>query len=383
MTSLVPGGPGGMGGQKSEDPIYASPTVSRRLVFSIIAAGAILQTIYWAAVGRGLVPVGLREPGLILIAWTVIFGMLAIAIRSFASLRTLLAARQAQHRATLDQMEQLEAHNEMLQALAHSTDVTVAFQVLARRVARIVPCDRVGLALLTEGGQEFQTYTARVTEPERRARPRVDLTFSLERTHIGQVVRTRQPLIVNDFAEHAAGYLDANVLHQAGFQSGMVMPLISRNAALGTLNVVSRVTNAFTDEHRAALVPIAEILAVAYVAQHLQQALARFKTTETMADLTLSIASDIQSALQTIIGHCDLLDRGYPDPALQRDVAVITRQAQRIQDLLESMRTAAEARLREVSEQVRSDPAASDVIAAETRTGSAGTPGMRAPQGKA
>ena len=53
-----------------------------------------------------------------------------------------------------------------------------------------------------------------------------------------------------------------------------------------------------------------------------------------MSELTLSIAAEINSALQTIIGHCDLLERGYPDPNLQRDLATVVRQAQRIAELL-------------------------------------------------
>lgn len=323
------------------------------LMLALIAGGAVLQLALWLLAGRGIVPERLLAPGLIALSWATILALGLLGASRFSYLRNTIHTRESEHRATLDQVEQLEAHNEMLQALARSTDVTLAFQALARRVARIVPCDRVGLALLKDGGQEFQTYTARVAEPERRTRPRVDLEFNLDRTHIGHVVRTCKPLIVDSFSEQAPDFLDANVLHQTGFQSGMVLPLVSKNKAVGTLNVVSRAKSAFTQEHVDALEPIAEILAVAYVAQQLQQAVARFRTMEAMAELTLSIASEIQSALQTIIGHCDLLERGYPDPALQRDVVVITRQAQRIQDLLENMRTAAQDRLREVAEQVQ------------------------------
>ena len=354
MSSPAPRGPAGNG--------------AKGTVTALIAAGAVLQLALWFAASRGLVSEALLAPGLIALSWALLLALGLMGASRFSYLRQAIDTRESEHKATLDQVEQLEAHNEMLQALARSTDVTLAFQALARRVARIVPCDRVGLALLKDGGQEFQTYTARVTEPERRTRPRVDLEFNLDRTHIGHVVRTCQPLIINSFSDQAAEFLDANVLHQTGFQSGMVLPLISKSRAVGTLNVVSRAKSAFTDEHRAALEPIAEILAVAYVAQQLQQALARFRTMEAMAELTLSIASEIQSALQTIIGHCDLLERGYPDPALQRDVAVITRQAQRIQDLLESMRTAAQERLREVAEQVQGGMPASPETLSEATT---------------
>ncbi len=356
----------GLDWQEPAAPVAGRPAVSGG-VTALIVAAALLQLALWLAATRGLVTPSVLAPGLIALSWLSILVLGLLGASRFTYLRRAIDTRESAHRETLDQIQQLEAHNEMLQALARSTDVTLAFQALARRVARIVPCDRVGLALLKEGGQEFQTYTARVTEPERRTRPRVDLAFSLDRTHIGHVVRTCRPLIVDSFSDQAADFLDANVLHQAGFQSGLVLPLISKNRAVGTLNVVSRAKGAFTDEHRAALEPIAEILAVAHVAQQLQQAVARFRTMEAMAELTLSIASEIQSALQTIIGHCELLEHGYPDAALQRDVAVITRQAQRIQDLLENMRTGAQDRLREVAQQVQGGiPSSPEAFSEET-----------------
>jgi nitrogen-specific signal transduction histidine kinase len=69
---------------------------------------------------------------------------------------------------------------------------------------------------------------------------------------------------------------------------------------------------------------------------------------EAMSEMTLSIAAEINSALQTIIGHCDLLERGYPDPNLQRDLVTVVRQAQRIEGLLGKMRAAAHERMKEV-----------------------------------
>lgn len=339
---------------------------SRAAIFTLVLAGAAAQIGLWFAFDRGAVDPPVFAAATLLGTWALVLAFCLLAARYIASLQTQVDDRDRLHRETVAQVQQLEAHNEMLQTLARSTDVTLAFHALARRIARIVPCDRVGLALLKEGGQEFQTYTARVTEPERRAKPRVDLEFNLERTHIGQVVRSGRPLIVDSFGAQAADYLDANVLHQTGFQSGLVLPLLSKSVAVGTLNVVSRREKAFGPDHVAALEPIAEILAVAYVAQQLQQSVARFRTMEAMAELTLSIASEIQSALQTIIGHCDLLDRAHSDPALHRDVAVITRQALRIQDLLERMRVAAQERLREIAEKVQSGMPADAPALSET-----------------
>ena len=108
------------------------------------------------------------------------------------------------------------------------------------RIAGLVRCDRVGLALLTETGQEFETFTARVQEDERRNRPRPDVVFSVDSTAIGMVVRTLEPLLINDIAQADADLLDVNVLLTAGFKSALMLPLVSSGRGVGTLNLVSR-----------------------------------------------------------------------------------------------------------------------------------------------
>jgi transcriptional regulator with GAF, ATPase, and Fis domain len=248
----------------------------------------------------------------------------------------------------------------MLDIIARSIDVPLAFQALADRVARLVPCDRVGLALLSEDGREFQTYTARVQHEERRARPRPEIVFKVERTILGGVVRSQEPMIISDIRESAPDYLDANILLTSGFQSAVLVPLVSRGRAVGTLNIVARRSNAFTQAHAESLQPIAEILAVAWVAQQLHMTLGKHRTMEVMSELTLAVAAEINSALQTIIGHCDLLQRGQTDPALLRDLQTITGQAQRIASLLDKMRAAAKERLSEMTHTINQEGALSE-----------------------
>jgi len=157
---------------------------------------------------------------------------------------------------------------------------------------------------------------------------------------------------VNDISQSAVDFLDFNVLHTSGFGSALIVPLVSKDRVVGTLNLVSRTKHAYTQEHVHAIQPIAEIFAVAIIAQQLQVSLGKYRSMEAMSELTLSIAAEINSALQTIIGHCDLLERGYPDPDLQRDLATIVRQAQRIAGLLERMRGASQDRLKRVADAV-------------------------------
>ena len=316
------------------------------VIWGLIAVFGVVQAVAWTLAGG--VP---RRPGVlvqVVTAWIVMLILASLATRRLGTMAQRIHAQDVTHRETMSEIEQLQTQNAMLEIIARSVDVTLAFQALASRIARIVPCDRVGLALLTENGDEFQTYTARVKETERRSRPRPEIVFKVDKTILGSVVRSREALIVSDIGAAASDFLDANILHTSGFGSAMIMPLVSKGRAVGTLNLVQRARNAYRPEHVSALQPIAEIFAVAVIAQQLQVALGKYRSMEAMAELTLSVAADINSALQTIIGHCDLLERGYPDPSLQRDLATVVRQAQRIEGLLVKMRTAAHERMKAV-----------------------------------
>lgn len=317
------------------------------VIWGLVAAFGVIQAVAWTLEG-GIPrrPLALVQ---VIAAWCVMLVLAWLASRRIETLSNRLTQKERAHLSTLDEIEQLQMQNAMLQIVARSVDVPLAFQALASRLVRIVPCDRAGLALLSENGQEFQTYTARVTEGERRSRPRPEVTFKVETTAIGFVVRAGEPLLLNDMREAAPEFLDANVLLSAGFQSALILPLVSKGRTVGTLNVVSRKKDAFNESHINALRPIAEIFAVACVAQQLQMLIGKYRTIEAMSDHTLTVASEINGALQTIVGHCDLLERSYPDPQLHNDLATVVRQAQRIADLLEKMRTAAHDRLREAA----------------------------------
>jgi signal transduction protein with GAF and PtsI domain len=313
----------------------------------VVAFGAI-QAVAWILAGG--VP---RRAGVltqVIAAWIVMLTLAAFSTMRLGGLSRTLAVRERAHRATLDEIEELQARNEILSIVAHSVDVALAFQALAKRIVRLVPCDRVGLALLSADGEEFQTYTARTDDQERRSRPRPEIIFKTDRSALGAVVRSREPLLIDDTRASASEFIDLNVLHTAGFGSALLVPLVARGRAVGTLNVVARQARAFSQPDITILLPIAELFAVAYVAQQLQIALGKYKMIETMSDLTLSISTEINSALQTIVGHCDLIERAYPNVELHRDLATVVRQAQRIEGLLERMRLAARERLKEVED---------------------------------
>lgn len=321
--------------------------MNRRVVVLLVGSIAAVQVLLWVAGLQGWLARDLADVLRMVLSWALIIVLAILASRHITGLQTDLQAQQTRHQATLSQVEQLATLNEMVLTLGRSNDVGLAFQSLARHVGRLVPCDRLGLAVLRESGHEVLTYTARVSEPERRRRPRPELEISLERSVFGQVIRSCEALLMDDLPRYGAEFHDASVLASQGFQSALVLPLISRNRAIGALMLIARERGAFASEHQDVMQPLAEVLAFAFVTQQQQHALEKFQMMESMSDTTFALASEVNGALQGVIGEASILRRQHPDlgPGLDE----VIRHAERTLALLERMRAAAHERLGETS----------------------------------
>lgn len=338
--------------------------INRRLALCVSGA-AVVQAVLWLLASRGAVSFGFALAGTLASAWALIAVLMVSAGRFTEQLSNELHARQSQHRATLDQVEQLEALNEMLITLGRTKDAGLAFQGLARRIGTLVHCDRLGLAVMHPNGHDIETFLSRVNEPERRRRPRVEQAYRVERSLFGQVIRTGEPYLVDDLSAQAGDFVDAQTLSAQGFQSAIVVPLMSRNRAIGTLMAISRTRGAFSITHSQALQPMAEVLAFAFVAQQQHTALQQYRGMETLAEVSLAVSTDINSALQAIIGQCGVI--GATTPGVEADVDVIIHQADRIKTLLDRVRITAQERLRDAASPLYANaiPASPEEIATE------------------
>src|SRR3954471_5015277 len=105
-------------------------------VFAAILLGT------WA--GWGSLAGSDRPPGLlaaVVMAVAMLIAVAAVATRRIEGLSGKVGAQEQAHIATLDQVAQLELSNAVLQVVARSVDVPLAFQTLAQRIVRLVPCD--------------------------------------------------------------------------------------------------------------------------------------------------------------------------------------------------------------------------------------------------
>ena len=265
--------------------------------------------------------------------WLAVVAVIAIA--SYASWRLGRASADRTHESAA--IANLQSLNALLRTLTRSPDVTRSLFELALRVRAIVPCDRVGLALLTEDREGYTTYTARLDAEGPSSEPTPDLHFPRTGTLIDEVVNARDGRVVPDTQALAPQFLDANVLHNARFASVLFVPLIFEGEALGTLNLVSRRREAFSQADLDTLKPVAEALAAAYGTRRLAQALARHQMANELADLTFAFANDMSGAVQALVGGCELLGRESVDPAMQSGVKGLLEHARRLRDILSQM----------------------------------------------
>ena len=109
--------------------------------------GGVEATAWYLAGGIPTRPAVLVQ---VITAWVVIIILAALATRRLGTLAHRIRVHEHTHQATLGEIEQLQTQNAILEVIARSVDVTLAFQALASRVARLVPCDRMARAVRCE-----------------------------------------------------------------------------------------------------------------------------------------------------------------------------------------------------------------------------------------
>jgi transcriptional regulator with GAF, ATPase, and Fis domain len=270
--------------------------------------------------------------------WAAVGLVLGLAVGVLLGRRMLRVANTREARAAdAALVDNLKASNALLRTLASSPDITQSLFELAQRIRAIVPCDRVGLALLTEDREGYSTYTARLDQRSPSPHAHSELHFPRRSSLIDEIVKAGEGRVVEDVAALAPSYLDVNVIKTAGFQSLVLLPLVFEGEAVGTLNLVSRRPGAFSPADLYTLRPVAEALASAYGTRRLANSYARHQMGNELSELTFAFANDMSGAVQAIIGQCELLAREWRDPTVERELAGMLQQARRLREILNQM----------------------------------------------
>lgn len=134
-------------------------------------------------------------------------------------------------------------------------------RAISGNIRRVMQCDCASLALPAEGNEQLQLYV--LDFPDGKGFLREEGLYSIEGSPYGTAFRTMTPVAV---ASPFAAWLDNPVVQSRiseGFKSLCFIPLISRNRAIGTLNLGRLRDDAFTEEDISFLGQVACQIAIA------------------------------------------------------------------------------------------------------------------------
>lgn len=174
-----------------------------------------------------------------------------------------------------------------------ASDLKRGLEEAARRVARLVPYDTLGVLLLDERGRDLRFFVALGYPDDVAEHWRLGLGQGV----VGTVAKTGRPLLVAD-VQSEPRYLNAG----EGIATELAVPMVSRGRVMGVLEVGSRQPGAYTEEHQGLLETVAGLLATAVEGARLYQA------TREQARM-LSLLHEASRELTAILDRDRLLER--------------------------------------------------------------------------
>ncbi len=179
------------------------------------------------------------------------------------------ALREAEERASRAQAEEAlrrseERHRVLLEinnAVVANLDRESLFDAIAQAVGRLVPFDRMSLALLDEERDVLQIHGLAGDDPARRFIP-LGSEFSRRGSHLAPVFDERRPHMREDLKSGERVGAEEELL-KAGIRSYVAVPLMAKREPFATLNVASRSPNAYSAADAEFLTEVGQQVALA------------------------------------------------------------------------------------------------------------------------
>lgn len=220
------------------------------------------------------------------------------------------SARQLEETQRRAQREQIL--RELTAAINASADLAASLPSIQRQLRRLAPVDVVSLATYTPGDAEvtlltIHSHTAGAEQLVQTFKGGTRLP--LDASGPGWVITHDQPRLDADFRqsqEFAQQFKEGAALQAAGMASRLLLPLRIGGQPIGTLNLVSRQAEAFSDEHIALFQPVADQIALALDRSRLlEETRAALQEVEATHRRYLQEQWEAFTAIEQVLGYVD------------------------------------------------------------------------------
>ncbi|MCK6506932.1 ATP-binding protein [Myxococcota bacterium] len=203
----------------------------------------------------------------------------------------------------------------------------------------LIPYDRIGLALLEDGGRMLRARWARTSAAQ--VHLPVGFAAPMAGSSLQQVLDTGAPRILNDLPAYLAAHPTSEstrLVVREGVQSSLTCPLVAEGKPVGFLFFSSNHRDAYQDAHVHLYQAIAAQLSVIVEKSRLYQELIEL---DRFRSRMLGVAAhDLRNPLTLVLHSLELIELGMGGPLSdhgQRLVAGASRAAARMVTLIEDL----------------------------------------------
>ncbi len=201
-----------------------------------------------------------------------------------------------------ERTKELAVINKINRIISSSLDRAQMFDRLAQEVQSLIEYDRISIALLDNTNDQIRLRLVKDRDAplitrELPARPKTD-------TAVGWVVGHVRPFVRADILE-TQQFVEDRILLSEGLRSYIILPIVSKMKAIGTLNLASGRPVAFSERNLEILVPIAEQLAIAIENATLFEQTR--KLDQLKSEFVSKVSHELRTPLTSIKGFTEIL----------------------------------------------------------------------------
>ena len=244
------------------------------------------------------------------------------------------------YKETRDRARELQVVDDIAAIMTSSLHAEDVYERFASEVKKLVEFDRITVILVDEEADEaVVTYAAGVNHESLRNIVRRPLKTS----HVQWLRDHRESLVIGDLkVPEELRFPEDDLMKEAGFRSGIRVPLLSKNQVIGSFTLWSKSPQMYgTREKRIVGRLAAQIepaIENAHLYEEMQQALVSLRTTQeqmrqmerlrAMGEVSRDVAHDLNNTLASILMRTQILMNQITDESHLKSLKIVEQAAQ-------------------------------------------------------